>query len=111
MDIIKPLPSALIQAKHVIMAIDYLSKLVKAKPLTVITEAKTSNFIWRNIICRFGIRYTIVIDNNGKYFDNKKYQKLHAKFGIKCYCSSPMLIKANDQVEAINKMIKYHLKT
>ena len=37
-----------------------------------ITEAKITNFVWKNIICRFGIPNVIIL-NNGKQFDNPKF--------------------------------------
>lgn len=49
--------------------------------------------------------------DNGKHFDNEKYQKLCAELGIKCYFSLPMHLQVNDQVKAINKVIKHYLKT
>ena len=71
-DLIGPLPTGKGQAKHAIVAVDYFTKWAEAKPLTSITERKTMEFIWKNLICRFGIPYAIVSDN-GKQFDNEKF--------------------------------------
>lgn len=49
--------------------------------------------------------------NNGKQFDNERYKKMWSKLGIKCYFFSPIDQQANGQVKAVNKVIKYHLKT
>ena len=38
-----------------IVAIDYFTKWVEAKPISKITEANMTNFIWRSVICRHGI--------------------------------------------------------
>ena len=57
------------QAKLTIVAIDYFTKWVEAEPLSTIIEAKCTSFVWKNIICRFGVPHSIVIDN-GKQFDN-----------------------------------------
>lgn len=86
-DIIRPLPSACAQAKYVTVVIDYFTKWVKAEPLSTFTEAKTSNFIWKNIIYRFGILHPLMTDN-GRQFDNKKYCKMCSKLRIKCHFSS-----------------------
>lgn len=61
------------QTKYIIVTIDYFIKLVEAEPLAVITKAKTSNFIWKTIIFWFSIPYTIVI-NNEQQFDNERYK-------------------------------------
>ena len=53
---------------------DYFIKWVEAKPVTTITEAKVTSFVWKNIICKFGVLH-VIISNNGKQFDNPKFQK------------------------------------
>lgn len=96
--------------KYVIMAIGYFANWVEAKPLSTITEAKTFEFIWKSIICHFGIPRIIIIDN-GRQFDNEKYKKMCYELGIYNYFSSPLYPQANCQVEAINNTIKNNLKT
>lgn len=77
------------QVKYAIIAIDYFTKWVEAEPLAALIEAKTSDFIWKNIIRHFGILYALVTDNE-KQFDNEKYQKMCSKLGIRCFFSLPM---------------------
>ena len=96
--------------KYAIVAIDYFTKWVEAEALASITEAKTSSFIWKSIICRFGIPYAIVTDN-GRQFDNENYKRMCEELGIKTFFSSPVHPQANGQVEAVNKTIKTTLKT
>ena len=91
------------------MAVDYFTKWVEVEPLATITERKITNFIWRSIVCRFGIPYTIVTDN-GRQFDNAKFREFCSTLGIKNAFSSPAHPQANEQVEAINKIIKDNLK-
>lgn len=88
------MPSAYSQVKYVIVVIDYFTKWVNVEPLTALTKAKISNFIWHNIICRSGILYGLVTDN-GKQFDNEKYQKICLKLRIRCCFSSPIHSHAN----------------
>ena len=45
-----------------LVAIDYFTKWVKAEALATITEAKVQNFVWKNIVYRFGIPKTIILD-------------------------------------------------
>ena len=74
-DLIGPLPTARAQAKFTIVAIDYFTKWVEAEKLSMITEAKCTSFIWKNIICRFGVPHSIVTDN-GKLFDNPALREM-----------------------------------
>ena len=62
-NIIGPLPLGKGQVKFLLVAIDYFTKWVEAKALAIITEARIQNFVWKNIICRFGIPLTIISDN------------------------------------------------
>ena len=73
-DIMGPFTLGKKQLRFIIVAIDYFTKWVKAKLVTTITKAKVINFVWKNIICKFGVPHVIISDN-GKQFDNPKFQK------------------------------------
>ena len=62
-DIVGPLPQGKGQVKFLLVAIDYFTKCVEAEALATITKARVRNFVWKNIICRFGIPLTIISDN------------------------------------------------
>ena len=62
-DIVGPLRISKGQVKFLLVAIDYFTKWVEAEALATITEARIKNFVWKNIICRFGIPLTIISDN------------------------------------------------
>ena len=70
------------------VATDYFTKWVEAKPLPKIRDIDVKNFIWKNIITRFGIPRAIVADN-GTQFDSKLIKSFCAKFKIKNYFSTP----------------------
>jgi len=108
-DLIGELPTALRQYKHAIVAIDYFTKWVESEPLAKITETNTTSFIWKNIVCRFGIPASIVTDN-GKQFDNARLRDICEQLGIRKTFCSPRHPQANGQVEAVNKTIKENLK-
>ena len=57
-----------------LVAINYFTKWVEAKPLIVITEDKIQTFVWKNIVYRFGILRTIISDN-GYQFDSQKFKE------------------------------------
>ena len=49
-------------------------KWVEVEPITMITKAKITNFVWKNVVYRFDIP-NIIILNNGKRFNNPKFRK------------------------------------
>ncbi|XP_063942119.1 uncharacterized protein LOC135149915 [Daucus carota subsp. sativus] len=52
MDILGPFPLASAQRKFLLVAIDYFTKWIEAKPLAKITTKQVAQFVWENIICR-----------------------------------------------------------
>lgn len=97
-------------AAHAIIAIDYFTKWVEVEALSSITDKKTTDFIWRNIMCRYGIPCTLIADNS-KQFDNNRFRGFCKELRIELKFSSPAHPQANRQVEAVNKTIKRLLKT
>ena len=108
-DLIRLLTTARSQAKFAIVAIDYFTKWVEVEPLSMITEAKCTNFIWRKIICQFGVPHSIITDN-GKQFDNPALKEMCHELIIYKLFSTPSHPQANGQVKAANKTIKDNLK-
>ena len=92
------------------MVVDYFIKWVEAEPLATITEQKVRNFVWRSIICRFGIPRSL-LSNNGKQFDNPKFRDFCTELGIKNYYSSPAHPQSNGQAEVTIRTLKAALKT
>ena len=50
--------------KFLLVAVDYFTKWIEVEPLAKITEAKVKDFVWKSIICRFGLPRVIVTDND-----------------------------------------------
>ena len=98
LDILRPLPIGRGQCIFIIMAMDYFTKSVEAEPLATITEQKVRNFVWRSIICRFGIPRSLVYDN-GRQFDNPKFRDFYVELGIKNYYSSSVHPQSNGIAE------------
>ena len=110
LDILGPLLIGTGQFKFIIVAVDYFTKWAEAEPLATITEQKICNFVWRSIICRFGIPRALVSDN-GKQFDNPKFRDFFAELGIKNYYSSPAHPQSNGQDKVTIRTLKAALKT
>ena len=87
-DIISPLPQGKGHVKFLLIVIDYFTKWVEAEALATITKARIRSFVWKNIICKFGIPRTI-ISNNGQQFDNQRLRDFRSGLGIKNEFSSP----------------------
>lgn len=104
LDIMGPFPTAAKQLKFLVVGIDYFTKWVEAEALATITERNIRNFVWRNIICRYGIPRVLVSDN-GKQFDNSTFRNFCSELGIKNHYSSPAHPQANGQVEVTNRTL------
>jgi hypothetical protein len=62
-DIVGLLPTAPGNYTHAVVAVEYFSKWVEAKPLLSITSATIQKFFWQNIVCRFGLPHEVTMDN------------------------------------------------
>ncbi|XP_071700086.1 uncharacterized protein [Rutidosis leptorrhynchoides] len=62
-DIVGPFPRGVGNVKFLVIAIDYFTKWVEAKPLSTITGRKILTFVWEDIVCCFGLPREIVSDN------------------------------------------------
>ena len=113
LDIVGPFPFAIRQLKFLVVGIHYFTKWVEAKPLATISKKNLQCFIWKSIICRFGIP-RVFISDNGKQFDNDAFRDFCQQLVIKNHYSFPAHPQANEQVKVINlsllKMIKNRLK-
>ena len=94
LDIMGPFPMALRQLKFLVVDIDYFTKWVEAEPLATITEKSIRTFVWKNIICKYGIPRVLVSDN-GKQFDNSGFRNFCSELGIQNHYSSPAHPQAN----------------
>ena len=62
-DLIGQLPKGRCGAQYAVVAVDYFTKWVEAKALASITSMKIKEFVYRNIVCRYGVPHTILSDN------------------------------------------------
>ena len=82
LDIMGSFPIAIRQLKFLVVGIDYFIKWVEAEAMATITEKNIRNFVWRNIICRYGIPRVLVLDN-GKQFNNDSFKDFCLQLRIK----------------------------
>ena len=110
LDIIGPFPTVVWQLKFLVVDIDYFTKWVEVEALATITEKNVQSFVWRYIVCRFGIPRVLVSDN-GKQFDNDSFRDFCSQLGIKNHYSTPPHPQANRQVEVMNRSLLKIIKT
>ena len=108
-DIIGPFPTAPAQKKLLLVATDYFSKWIEADAFTSIKDRDVTRFIWKNIVCRFGILRSIISDN-GPQFDSRVYQDFCQELKIRNLYSTPRYPQSNGQAEASNKTLLTALK-
>ncbi|XP_074587631.1 uncharacterized protein LOC141843476 [Curcuma longa] len=70
MDIVGPFPAGPQQKKFLLVTVDYFSKWVEAEALARITEEAVIKFLWKSIICRYGIPQRLVFDS-GRHNDRR----------------------------------------
>ncbi|XP_004292069.1 PREDICTED: uncharacterized protein LOC101313385 [Fragaria vesca subsp. vesca] len=92
------------QHKFIIVATDFFTKWVEAEPLKVASANSVRNFIFRNIISRFGIPECIVTDRGAAFMADSVVKYLN-DYGIKLLHSTPYYAQSNGQAEASNKVI------
>ncbi|XP_023916564.2 uncharacterized protein LOC112028142 [Quercus suber] len=95
--------------KYLLVATDYFTKWVEAKPLANVRDVDAKKFLCRNIVTRFGVPHTLILDN-GLQFDNKAFKRYCCELGITNRYSTPAYLQGNGQAEAVNKVIVSGLK-
>jgi hypothetical protein len=108
-DFVGPLPSSK-GFKHILVALDYVSKWVEAIP-TVNADSKVVCKFFKSVIFpRFSVP-RIVISDGGAHFNNEQLEKLLSKYGVKNHrVTTPYHPQANGQVELSNREIKQILE-
>ena len=109
-DILGPFPLAIRQMKYLIVVIEYFTKWIEAEPVARITTHKVQHFVWKNIVCRFGVPRRLVSDNSTQ-FVSQQLGKLCAELGIKHVFASVEHPQTNEQVESVNRILLRGLKT
>jgi hypothetical protein len=99
-----PLPPVQGNLKYVVVAVEYFSKWIEAKPLATITSVTIQKFFWQNIVCRFGVPKAITVDN-GTQFDAETFKKFCDQIGTKIHFASVRHPKSNGLVERANGII------
>ena len=108
-DIVGPFLLATQQRRWIVVAVEYFTKWVEAEALASITSAAIESFVWKNIICRFGIPHALISDN-GTQFASRKTVDFLSGLGIKNNFSSVSHPSSNGLAEVTNRTILEGLK-
>ena len=90
---------------YILLAVDYVSKWVKAIPTKSNDNKVVLKFLKDNIFSRFGTPRAIISDQ-GKYFKNHHFESLLKKYSITHKLATPYHPQTSDQVEVSNRQIK-----
>jgi hypothetical protein len=104
LDLLGPLPPAQGNLKYVVVAVEYFSKWIEAKPLATITSVTVQKFFWQNIVYRFGVPKAITVDN-GTQFDAEAFKNFCDQIGTKIHFASVRHPESNGLVERANGII------
>jgi hypothetical protein len=96
-DIVRKLTPAQGNYTFTVVAVEYFTKWIKAKP-------SIKKFFWQNIICHYGMPRHITI-NNAKYFDNAIFKVFCHQIGMKVTFASVYYPQSNATVERANSLI------
>ncbi|KAL0406386.1 UNVERIFIED_CONTAM: hypothetical protein Slati_3952500 [Sesamum latifolium] len=105
----RPFPLAAGQRKFLLVAIDYFTKWVEAEPLARIIEGEVMKFIWKNIVCHFGIPREIISDNS-RQFQGRRIQEWCQGLHIRQKFTTVAHPQANGQVEVTNRILGQGIK-
>ncbi|GKV52447.1 hypothetical protein SLEP1_g59024 [Rubroshorea leprosula] len=88
----------------IIVATDYFTKWVEAKPMKKVDQSDVIKFIKADIIHRFGLPETITTDQ-GTVFVSHQVEVFAKEMGFRLLNSTPHYAQANGQAEASNKVV------
>ncbi|KAG7543367.1 Retrotransposon gag domain [Arabidopsis thaliana x Arabidopsis arenosa] len=109
MDIVGPMHRSTRGVQYLLVLTDYFSKWIEAKAYISIQDSVVKTFLWKHIICRYGVPYEIVTDNGPQFISND-FEDFCSAWGIKLSYSTPRYPQGNGQAEASNKTILSNLK-
>lgn len=95
--------------KYLFITVNFFMKWVESKAVRNIIEENINQFIFKNIICQFGVPLQIIMDNNMK-FTSRKVQEFSEENRIIISFTLVYHPQANRQVEVTNQTIVGILK-
>ena len=100
-----PLPITASENRYILIAVDYFSKFCVAKAVPDLTAITAAQFLFDEVICRFGMPNSVVSDH-GKNFESILFAQLCKLCQIKTSKSTFYHPEGNGLVERMIKSIK-----
>ncbi|CAL2255627.1 unnamed protein product [Prunus armeniaca] len=94
---------------YILLAVDYVSKLVEAKATRTNDSKVVADFIKTNIFARFGMP-RVLISDGGSHFCNRTIEALLKKYNVTHKVSTPYHPQTSGQAEVSNREIKQILE-
>ncbi|GKV15581.1 hypothetical protein SLEP1_g26361 [Rubroshorea leprosula] len=88
----------------IIVATDYFTKWVEAKPMKKVDQTDIIKFLKEEIIHRFGLPETVTSDQ-GTVFVGAQVEAFAKEMGFRLLTSTPHYAQANGQAEASNRIV------
>ena len=88
---------------------DYFTKWVEAEPIANITVAQAESFVWKSLICQYGLPQAIITDN-GAQFDSKRFKEFLEELHVEHQFTSVAHPQSNRESKATNRIILHGLK-
>ena len=63
LDIVGPFPKTTGNKRYLLVGTDYFTKWVEAEPLANIRDVDVKKFVYKNIVIRFRIPHSLILDN------------------------------------------------
>ena len=105
-DFVGPIqPQGKMGARYIITTMEYLTCWVKVQPVKDCTGTTAANFLFENVLMRFGCP-NILMSDHGTHFLNETISTLTEKFQVYHQKSTPYHPQANGIVEAFNKVLE-----
>jgi transposase InsO family protein len=104
LDLLGPLPPAQGNVRYVVVAVEYFSKWIEAKPLATITSTTIQKISSKISSAGFGVPKAITVDN-GAQFDSEAFKTFCGQIGIKIHFASVRHPESNGLVERANGII------
>jgi transposase InsO family protein len=87
-----------------VVAVEYFTRRIEAKPLATITSESVKKFFWQNIVCRFRVPRSLTV-HNGKQFDSEKFKEFCRSIGTKIAFASVYHPESNRAMERANRVV------
>ena len=81
---------------YLLVDTDYFTKWVEAEPLANIRDVDAKKFVWKNIVTRFGVPRTFILDN-GLQFDSKFSRDIVVTWELRIYILPQLILKGIDK--------------